>query len=108
MTADVWTDRPVKAGEHNRNGLERIFDSFLQTLEHRGCPQDILTMARVQKTEAIRFACMTPVGEKHVPFIGPVIRPPYLDYHQLMTLCRNGDRDEDGYTSFESADISDA
>ena len=71
--------------------LSQLFDSQIETLKNRGCPQkviDILQQRRL-KDKAIGACLQIRLHPGRIPFI-PVITPAHCRVEELMAMVRNG------------------
>ena len=89
----------------NRGHLEQLFYGYLERLQSRGCPKQILEMACERKNEVVVKASEMSIPEEHIPFVGPIIKPAYLGYYGLMSMVRNGDKE--GYIYLDPLKIAD-
>lgn len=76
--------------EKRKKDFEYLFDNYLHRLEIRHCPKKILEAANECKKSVIARAKIMIVPEGHIPFVGPIIRPEFIDYDSLMSMVRNG------------------
>ncbi|MFH1612112.1 MAG: DUF5701 family protein [bacterium] len=90
--------------EDHKNGLAKLFDSQMETLKSRNCPQAILEAFQNKKSEVLSKAAEMEVPEGHIPFI-PVIPRSYMGIYGLMPMVRNGDKV--GYTYLDPNEITD-
>ena len=98
-------DRLVaEAKKAKKEDLEKLFDSQIQTLRDRGCPEQIVEMLRGQKVLVIQKAGEMTLGQGNIPFI-PVIPRTCLSPYSLMAMVKNGDKK--GYTYLNSRAITD-
>lgn len=74
--------------------LEDLFDSQIQTLKNRGCPEQIVEMLQRQRSSVLQKASEILFTKGNIPFI-PVIPQTRRSAYDLMTMVRNND--EQGY-----------
>jgi len=84
--------------------LEKLFDSQIQILKDRGCPEQIVEMLQNQRSSVLQKASEMPFAEGNIPFI-PVIPRTYRSPYDLMAMVRNND--EQGYTYLNPTAITD-
>ena len=89
--------------ETRRNNFEKLFDSQIATLKNRGVPQQVLESLQDQKSVVIDKASKLTIGNGNIPFI-PIVKPEYLGYYGLMSLVRNGQKDD--YTDINLVKIT--
>lgn len=87
-----------------REDLEKLFDSQIQTLKDRGCPEQIVETLQNQKGSVLQKASEKSFAEGNIPFI-PVIPRTYRSPYDLMAMVRNGDKR--GYTYLNPTAITD-
>ncbi len=90
--------------ERFRDYLESLFNSQIQTLKDRGCPDQIVEMFQNQRSEVISKASTMAFNESHIPFllvIPRIFRSPY----DLMTMVHN--RSKAGYSYLNPTAIFD-
>lgn len=73
------------------SGLAQLFDSQIQILRRRGCPEQIVEIFQDQRALVIERAGKMTIGEGNIPFV-PVIKPVYLGYYGLVAMVRNGNK----------------
>lgn len=83
---------------------KKLFDSQMETLKSRGCPQAILKAFGNQREQVLAKAAEMKIPEGHIPFV-PVIPRTCVDVHGLMSMVRKGDKV--GYTYLDSNEITD-
>ncbi len=93
-----------KAKQMKRADMERLFDSQIETLKDRGCPEQILEALRNGKQKVLDHAQSITVADGNLPF-APVITPLYLGYHGIVAMVRNNGKS--GYTYLDPRQISD-
>jgi hypothetical protein len=93
-----------KVKQVKREDLEKFFDSQIQTVKDRGCPEAIMSILQNQRSSVLQRAGEITLGEGHVPFL-PVIPRTYLSIYAQMPMVRNGDKV--GYTYLRPYDITD-
>jgi len=102
--ADTDIDEAVKEAKNQlaaeakkakHEALERLFDSQIQTLKDRGCPEQIVELLTNQKSSVLSKASEMTFEDGHIPFI-PVIPRTYRSPYDLMAMVRNSDKQ--GYT----------
>lgn len=87
-----------------REDLEKLFNSQMETLKSRGCPQAILEAFQNKKSEVLAKAAEMEIPEGHIPFV-PVIPRSYLGVYGLMPMVRNNEKT--GYTRLNPNEIID-
>ena len=111
--ADIDIDEAIKevknqlaaeAKKPRHEDLEKLFYSQIQTLEDRGCPEQIVELLTVQKNLVLSKASEMAFENGHIPFI-PVIPRIYRSPYDLMAMVRNGDKQ--GYTYLNPTAITD-
>jgi hypothetical protein len=111
--ADTDIDEAVKEAKNQlaaeakkakREDLEKLFDSQIQTLKDRGCPEQIVELLAEQKSSVLLKASEMTFEDGHIPFI-PVIPRTYRSPYDLMAMVRNGDKQ--GYTYLNPTAITD-
>jgi hypothetical protein len=104
---DVVTEAKKQATtetvEERKNKLAKLFDSQMETLKTRGCPQVILEAFQNKKNEVLEKAVVMEISEGNIPFV-PVIPRIYLGIYGLMPMVRNGDKV--GYTCLDPNEIT--
>lgn len=83
--------------------LEKLFDSQMETLELRGCPETILIKLRVSKDEVLNKSKEMEISEGHIPFI-PVIPRSYMGIYGLMSMMTENGR-KTAYTCLDDLSI---
>jgi len=111
--ADTDIDEAVKeakyqltteAKEAKRKNLEKLFDSQIQTLKDRGCPEQIVELLTRQKSTVLAKASEMTFEDGHIPFI-PVIPFTYRSPYDLMAQVRNDN--QQGYNYLNPTAITD-
>jgi len=111
--ADTDIDEAVKEAKNQlaaeakkakREDLEKLFESQIQTLKDRGCPEQIVELLTEQKSAVLSKASEMTFEDGHIPFI-PVIPRTYRSPYDLMAMVRNGDKQ--GYTYLNPTAIID-
>ena len=88
---DVVTEAKKRA---INEAMCELFDSQIETLESRGCPQAILESVRGWKGGVVSKAIKMNIPKEHIPFV-LVIPRAYMGIYGLMSMIRNGDREGD-------------
>jgi hypothetical protein len=104
VVAEAKKQASAESAEERKRGLGKLFDSQMETLKSRGCPQAILEAFQDKKSEVLGKAAEMEIGEGHIPFI-PVIPRAYLGIYGLMPIVRHGDKA--GYTYLDPNEITD-
>jgi hypothetical protein len=104
VVAEAKKQASAESAEERKRGLGKLFDSQMETLKSRGCPQAILEAFQDKKSEVLGKAAEMEIGEGHIPFI-PVIPRAYLGIYGLMPMVRHGDKA--GYTYLDPNEITD-
>ena len=78
----------LEAEKAKQQGLEKLFDSYIQILDERKSSEQIIKMVQDQKGTVVEKASKMTIGEENIPFL-PVIKPLYLGYHGLMSMVQN-------------------
>jgi hypothetical protein len=94
----------VESVEERKKNFIQLFNSQLETLKGRGCPQAILEAFQEQRDKVIAKAIQTNIAEGNIPFL-PVILKIYLGVYGLMPMVRNGEKV--GYTYLDPNKLSD-
>ena len=81
----------VEAKKPKYEVLEKLFDSQIQVLWDRGCPDQIIGLLVAQKSSVLSKASKIAFENGHIPFI-PVIPQTYRSFYDLMAMVRNGDK----------------
>jgi len=74
---------------HVKNDHEQLFDRHIVTLKKRGCPLAIIDALRDSKKYILAHVSSIEIAEGNIACM-PVITPPYLGYHGLLSLVRHG------------------
>ncbi len=93
-----------KAKQMKRGDLEKLFDSQIQTLKDRGCPEQIIEILVNGKTKVLNHAESITIAEGNLPF-APVITALYLGYHGIVSMVRHSGKS--GYTYLDPTSIED-
>lgn len=93
-----------RAKRFRRNSLMKLFESQIQKLYDRGCPESIVNMLERQTFDVIDKASELAHGTKRIPFL-PVIPRTYRNLHDLVAMVRV--RDRRGWTHLNPDNISD-
>lgn len=104
VVAEAKKQATAETVEERKNGLAKLFDSQMETLKQRGCPQVILEMFRDKKSEVLDKAVEMGIPEGNIPFV-PVIPRSYMGIYGLMPMVRNGEKV--GYTHLDPNEITD-
>lgn len=94
----------VETVQEHKNGFAKLFDSQIETLKSRGCPQAILEAFGNQRDAVLSKAAEMEIPEGHIPFV-PVIPRSYMGIYGLMPMVRNGDKV--GYTYLDPNEMTD-
>lgn len=96
----------VESVEEKKKNFGQLFDSQLETLKGRGCPQAILETFQKQRDKIIANAkaIQTNIAKGNIPFL-PVVPKIYLGVYGLMPMVRNGEKV--GYTYLNPNELSD-
>lgn len=95
----------IVAEVKRRNRLRKLFDSQMETLKSRGCPQEILEVFQKQKSEVLNKASENKIEiTEHIPFL-PVIPHSYIGIYGLMSMVRNDEKV--GYICLNPNEITD-
>jgi len=81
-----------------------LFDSQMETLKSRNCPQAIIEAFQNKKGEVLSKAAEMEVPEGNIPFV-PVIPRSYMGIYGFMPMVRNSDKV--GYTYLDPNEITD-
>jgi hypothetical protein len=87
-----------------KEGLSKLFDTQMQTLENHGCPPIILRAFRDQKSSVIGKAIKMDIPESNIPFL-PIIPKSYASSDFQMLMIKNGN--QAGFTYLEPDQITD-
>lgn len=71
--------------------LEKLFDSQIQTLQDRGCPEQIVEIFQNQRGQVLQKASEMSLGKGNILFL-PVIPRTYRSPYDLMAMVRNNDK----------------
>ncbi len=93
----------IETTQERKNGFVKLFDSQMETLKARGCPQAILEAFGNQRDAVLSKAAKMEISEGHIPFV-PVIPRTYLGVYELMSMVRDGGNV--GYTYLDSNKIT--
>ncbi len=104
MVAEAKKQATAETVEERKNGLAKLFDSQMETLKSRGCPQAILEAFQNQRDAVLSKAAEMEIYEGHIPFV-PVIPRIYMGVYGLMPMVRNGEKV--GYTYLDPNEITD-
>jgi hypothetical protein len=111
--ADTDIDEAVKEAKNQlaagakkakRKDLEKLFDSQIQTLKDRGCPEEIIELLTERRGSVLSRASKMTFEDGHIPII-PVIPRTYRSPYDLMAMVRNGNKQ--GYTYLNPTAITD-
>lgn len=94
----------AKTKDTKREDLNKLFDSQMQTLKFRGCPQAILKEFQKKKSEVLNKVIDMEIPKEHIPFI-PVIPRSYLGVYGLIAMVNNNEKG--GYTYLNPNEITD-
>jgi Family of unknown function (DUF5701) len=94
----------VETVQERKNGFAKLFDTQMETLKSRGCPQAILEAFGNQRDAVLSKAAEMEIPEGHIPFV-PVVPRTYMGVYGLMAMVRNGDKV--GYTYLDPNKIID-
>jgi len=78
--------------------LESLFDSQIQTLKDRGCPEQIVELLTRQKSAVLSKASEMTFEDGHIPFI-PVIPRSYRSLYDLIAMVINKNKQGHCYLS---------
>ena len=104
VVAEAKKQANAETIEDRKNGLAKLFDSQLETLKSRNCPQAILEAFQNKKSEVLNKAAEMEIPEGNIPFV-PVIPRSYMGIYGLMPMVRNGDKI--GYTYLDPNEMTD-
>jgi len=104
VVAEAKKQANAETVEDRKNGLAKLFDSQMETLKSRNCPQTIIEAFQNKKPEVLSKAVEMEVPEGNIPFV-PVIPRSYMGIYGLMPMVRNGDKV--GYTYLDPNEITD-
>lgn len=94
----------VKLTKALNQWAEVLFDSQIQTIRDRGCPEQIVWMLQGQKHSVLQKASEMSFAEGNIPFI-PVIPRTHRSPYDLIAMVRIGNKK--GYTSLDPLAITD-
>ncbi|MBU1178921.1 hypothetical protein KKB69_01090 [Patescibacteria group bacterium] len=94
----------VETVQERKNGFAKLFDSQMEALKSRGCPQAIMEAFSNQRDAVLSKAAEMEIPEEHIPFV-PVIPRTCMGIYGLMPMVRNGDKV--GYTYLDPNEIID-
>jgi len=100
--AKTRLDETSKQAE--REDLEKLFDRQIQTLQDRGCPEQIVEILKNQRTQVIEKAREMTFAEGNIPFL-PVISGTYLSVYSQMSMVEKGS--QVGYSYLKPTLITD-
>ncbi len=106
LEAEIIDDVVAEAKKQANRKIElaKLFDSQIETLKSRNCPQTILKTFQDKKSEVLSKATEMKIPERNIPFI-PVIPRSYLGIYGLMPMVKNGDKI--GYTYLDPNKLTD-
>ena len=103
VVAEAKKQAIAETVEERKNGLAKLFDSQMETLKSRGCPQAIIEAFQNQRDAVLSKAVEMEIPEGHIPFV-PVIPRSYMGIYGLMPMVRN--EDKVGYTYLDPNEIT--
>jgi len=104
VVAEAKKQATAETVEERKNGLTKLFDSQMETLKSRGCPQAILEAFQNLRDAVLSKAAEMEIPKGHIPFV-PVIPRIYMGVYGLMPMVRNGEKV--GYTYLDPNEITD-
>ncbi|TRZ80286.1 hypothetical protein D4R86_04595 [bacterium] len=104
LVAEAKKQATVEMMQERKNGLAKLFDSQMETLKSRGCPQAILEAFQNQRDAVLSKAAEMEISKGYIPFV-PVIPRTYMGVYGLMPMVRNGKKV--GYTYLNPNGITD-
>lgn len=104
VVAEAKKQANAETIEGRKNGLAKLFDSQMETLKLRNCPQAILEAFQNKKSEVLSKAAEMEIPEGNIPFV-PVIPRSYMGIYGLMPMIRNDDKV--GYTYLDPNELTD-